>query len=115
MKQANNINEVIKGFEESAVQHTLATDIGDYKVANKNYKSMVKAVDYLKNWKSLNILTPLLKHSNLGVRLWSATFLLSVNEDCAIQTLQELSHGNGITSFNAQITLREWQAGRLKI
>ena len=80
MKPLNNISSALNLFIESAKEHTLATEEGNYRKGNKNYYLIVEAISYLRNNNSLTELKPLLNNSYIGVRLWTACYLLPVFE-----------------------------------
>jgi hypothetical protein len=115
MTTLTDISSGLVLFEESAIRQADATEIGDYKKANKNYNNIIKAVDFIRDKKELLVLVPFLEHRNLGVRLWAATYLLPIREKFAIRTLEEISSGKGIHSLTAETTLDEWQKGNLSL
>lgn len=115
MKKIEDIETALNLFEKAAIQHTQGTEQGDYKLANKNYVAIVKAVDFLKEQDKVSTLEIFLNHASIGVRVWAAAYLLSVNEKVAVQTLEQISEGTGIISANAKITLSEWLKGNLKL
>jgi len=47
------------------------------------------------------------------VRGWVAAQLLSEGDNDAVPVLEELARGQGVSGFNAQMTLNEWRANRL--
>ncbi|MBI4922025.1 MAG: hypothetical protein HY834_09770 [Devosia nanyangense] len=48
--------------------------------------------------------------------VWAALHLLPLREQEAISALEEVSKGGiRLIAFEADVTLREWRAGRLKI
>ena len=102
-------------FVEAAGKHAEATETGDYKTGNKQYNLIVKAVSFLKEDNTLNKLESLLIHPSVGVRLWSATYLLPLNEEEASKALKKIINGNDIHSFTAKTTLEEWGKGNLRL
>lgn len=56
------------------------TERGDYKVANKNYDIVAKAVAFLKERNEVDKLLNFLTHSSVGVRMSAATYLLLIQE-----------------------------------
>lgn len=115
MVKITDIESALGVFEESSLRHSDATEVGDYKAANKNYDSIVEATSFLKKQNAIDSLIPFLKHNFLGVRLWAASYLLPSYEKEATKTLQEISLKNGIHSLTAKTTLSEWQKGNLKL
>lgn len=105
----------ISKFEEAATKHAEATELGDYKTANKNYAIIVKAVTFLKEQGEMQKLSELLNHSSVGVRMWAATYLLPVSESEGLRILKQIAKGTGIHSFTAKTTVNEWEKGNLKL
>jgi hypothetical protein len=63
-----------------------------------------------------SILVDLVNHSNRWVRLWAATDLLPLRAELASSALEELASGPpGELRLDAEMVLKEWQAGRLKV
>ena len=105
----------LEKFEEAATKHTEATEQGDYKTANKCYAVIAKAVLFLKEQNEIQQLSVLLNHDSVGVRGWTATYLLPLKEQEAVQVLEQIAGGTGIHSFTAKTTLSEWRKGNLKL
>lgn len=60
-------------------------------------------------------LLALLEHQDDSVRLWAATHTLEIDALKAEQVLEGLAAGSqGAVRASAAMTLREWQAGRLR-
>ena len=49
------------------------------------------------------------------VRLWTATYLLSIDEQKAKVVLQQLAGMSNFLGLTADTTLKEWEKGNLKI
>jgi hypothetical protein len=58
-------------------------------------------------------ISSLVTHENPKVRLWSAAHSLAWNEPAARATLEQLKHFDDLLGFEAEMTLREFDAGRL--
>ncbi|PKL81102.1 MAG: DUF2019 domain-containing protein [Ignavibacteriae bacterium HGW-Ignavibacteriae-4] len=114
MKPLNNISSALNLFIESAKEHTLATEEGNYRKGNKNYYLIVEAISYLRNNNSLTELKPLLNNSYIGVRLWTACYLLPVFEKESLLILKDIVEEGGIHSLSAEMTICEWKKGNLK-
>jgi hypothetical protein len=114
-KKINSVEEALNLFEQSTLQHTIATETGDYKSGNKAYKSILNSIVYLNQNNKVELLVPFVNHSNNGVRVWAASYLLNSNTGLAVKILEEISVGLGIISYNAQMTLSEWRKGNLKM
>jgi len=115
METINSVQIALQLFEESSVLQIDATERGNYKVGNKNYDKIIKAVEFLKSENSLDALLPYLSHNSAGVRLWAASYLLGFDEKNAIKILEELKKQKGIISLIAEATLDEWKKGNLKL
>jgi hypothetical protein len=59
-------------------------------------------------------ITGLVSDDNKMVRQWSATNALAWDEPIARAELERLGAGTGLSSLDARMTLREYDAGRLK-
>ncbi len=61
------------------------------------------------------LLLPLLNDPRPGVRSWAAAHALQFEPSAGEPVLRELAKDRpGLRGFSAEITLREWRAGRLK-
>lgn len=58
-------------------------------------------------------ITRLCEHENPTVRAWSATNALAWDEAVARAVLERLAHESNLDGFGAEVTLREFDAGRL--
>lgn len=110
----NDIETALKIFEEAATKQAEATEKGDYKAGNKYYNKLIEAASFLKNKNAIGTLQSYLDSSFIGVRLWSAYYLLSICEKKAAGVLEEISIAPGIHSLTAKTTLNEWKKGSLK-
>jgi hypothetical protein len=95
--------------------HAEATEVGDYKKGNEAHAQIIKALKWLQENSLTHLLLPLLESSSIGTRSWAASYLLLHNEQKAINTLELIASSKTIHGLSAQITLREWRMGRLKI
>jgi hypothetical protein len=102
-------------FEEAAKNHASATARGDYQSANHNHDLLAAVASRLLEAGELERLKPLLDHSDPGVRLWAATYLLQSEESSAISVLQSIARTRGIIGFDAEMVLREWLSGNLRL
>ena len=109
-----NVNNALECFRESAVIHCEATESGNYKLGNKNYDIVVKAIDYLIKDKAIDQLLQFLNDPNMSVRGCAATYLLPIYEKEALSTLNYIAQSKGIIAGNARTTIQEWEKGNLK-
>jgi hypothetical protein len=115
MKKVKDVSEALIIFEEAATNHAQATEQGDYKIANKNHDAIVKIASFLKEKNEIDKLTDFLSHPVDGVKGWAAIYLLPIKEQEAVQALEEIAKGKTIRSLAAEVTLREWRKGNLKL
>jgi len=109
MKLIPNGQFAVDMFIEFGQKRSLALDAGNSNVANRHYKSLWKAVSFLKNTDSLDLLIPLLDHDNVGVRLEAAGYLLPAKK--AVDCLMEISCGYGWAAATASTLLDLWKKG----
>jgi hypothetical protein len=116
MKKINNIDSAIDIIIDSANKHAIASEMGDYKTANKNFDLIQKAVIYLRNNNGINKLEELLYHENVSVQLAAASYLLIHDEKKAIAVLENIVKQNiPHKSFDAEMVLSEWRKGNLRL
>lgn len=115
MKALNNTASALVKFEEVATMHAEATEQGHYQTANKCYAIIAKAASFLKEKNEIQKLSDFLEHNSAGVRIWAATYLLPYMESEGVRTLEKIAKEKGIHSFGAEMTLREWRNGDLKL
>ena len=115
MTRIKDINTALTLFKDAASEQAQATESGDYKTANKCYSQIIRAATFLKNNNALNELNDLLLQESIGVRLWAACYLLSIDEKQAIIILESIAKTQGIHSLTAKTTLNEWRNGNLKL
>lgn len=108
-----DIQKALEIFEDSCINHSEATEKGDYKKGNKYYSKIINSIDFLKKENAINNLKDYLSNPNIGIRLWSATYWLPINEQEATKVLEEIIKSPGINSLTAETTLSEWKKGNL--
>lgn len=115
MRKIKSNDEALKLFEESSIRQSESTEIGDYKTANKNHDIIIACILYLYDNQQLQLLEPFLEHPHVGVRLWAAFTLLSIEKTKAEKVLRDIQNGSfGIHGGNAMYTLKEWKNGNLE-
>ncbi len=110
-----DIKEIKNDFVVDATDHHLAILEGDHKKANRLHKKLMKLYKQAKNMECLNIFLEFLDHSNEGVILWAATFLLNTNSEVAVRTLNKLTLHPTIVSMDAKMILELWKKGELEL
>ena len=110
------LNECLARYEQAAIDHADATTDSDYRKANLSHDIIRGIVAQLKESGEILQLRKFLVHRSQGVRVWAASHLLptALYEE-AISTLKEIAKGSDMIAFAAEMTLREWQNGRLKL
>lgn len=115
MKKITSKDEALKLFEESSIKHSEASEKGEYKKCNKNHDIIIACILYLYDTQQLKLLEPFLEHPHVGVRLWAAFVLLSIEKEKAEEVLRDIQNGpSGILQGNALYTLKELEKGNLK-
>ena len=108
------ITKMINAFEQAASKYSEATEVGNARVANRNFDKVEKIVLYLKENNSLDELRMFLNHDVIGVRMLAASYLLPKYEKEASSILEEISNQKGMIPFIAEMTLKEWRKGNLR-
>jgi hypothetical protein len=107
--------KIVSEFENFCIQNDTAAQALNPKLANKYAKKIINRYLQLKELGKTDELSKLLKSENENVRLWAATHTLATNEAAAKRVLQELAVKPGLNAFSAEMTLREWAKGNLKL
>lgn len=105
-------------FRRAAIVHGEGTETGDYEKSNKAYDRTVALVKEMRllSDRGRALLTSLLSDSDAAVRSSAACYLLPLDERMAIPVLEEVARSTlPLVGFSAEMVLREWRAGRLKI
>ena len=113
MGKIKDIKEAMSLFEDNAIAFELSTETGDYKNANKQHDAIRKCIAYLKSEGQLEELQVFYESENPSVRLWSAYALLPVYPARSRKVLNDLIEEKCPMSFDAKITLQEWDKGTL--
>lgn len=120
MKKLNK-EEIIKKFIENGITSYETMFTGDYKKGNKSVYKIIDLYKYLENDLMLanEVYTELLKHENVEVRTYSSAhcLVLGIYINEAKKILEDISNdkNNGIFCYNAEMTLKCWKNGTLKI
>ena len=106
-----------ESYVEAALRHGQAIDAGDSDRANAAYEAKEQALRQLRSSadRGRTVLTALLAHEDPGVRKSAATHLLPLDESRALETLADVSRLPDLVGFDAEMVIREWKAGRLKV
>ena len=105
--------ELREFFVEAAVRQGEATLSGDYKEGNEAF-NLVNDAWYEMNDRgaACDLLSELLEHENVNVRLMAATRMLPIASKVAERVLKEISKGEGtIFPYHAKLILEQWEKG----
>ena len=108
--------ELIETYRVAAIEHRKATDSGDFKVGNLAHDRLAGAYRTLRSRGSASQakLLALLDDKDIGVRGWVGAHALEFAPDVGEPVLIALATEAGFEGFDAEMTLKEWRAGRLR-
>lgn len=111
------IENLIGRYITAAVAHGEASENANSRLANRSYHKKIKALHALDRAspEGRKVLRRLYSHPDAAVRSSAAAHLLHEDGEIAVTVLEEVSKGPGVVAFDAEMVLREWRAGRLKI
>lgn len=102
-------------YIESARMHGEGTVSGDFKNANKAYKTLATILERLSAECLDEELFALYQHEDPWVQNWAAVHTLEIDELRASRKLEELVDANiPLLSSGARYTLEGWKAGKLR-
>lgn len=117
MKQ-NKLDNMLESFICNCNIYGNAILDGDSTQANKAYKKIVTAKDYILSQEQLELLASNLDSDSISIKIWSARYLLfsptfsRQSEDI----LQSISNSeSNLLGTIAEQTLKEWKSGRLTL
>lgn len=104
-------------YANSAVEQGAATDRGDHEKANAAHDRLMWALASLRESpdRGRSVLQAFLHHKDPHLRCWAATHLLPLDEAAATHVLKSQVSEPPFVGFNAEMVLREWRAGRLRV
>ena len=105
---------LIEEYRKIAKERWEYLEHGNSRKGNKCFDKLVKIAMELNKCDGLEKLIILLDDENDGVKFETASILLFVCEDEAIQALEKVATKRGVLSFCAEQTLIEWKAGNMK-
>lgn len=114
LKTIKDIKEALELFETAAIKQGEAISNGNSKIANHNYDKMATVIKFLRTHKSLHELSKFYTHNNISVRLWTAAYLLPVDEKKSLDILKEIVNMKIRGSLDAEMTIQEWKNGNLR-
>jgi hypothetical protein len=107
---------LVEAYRNAAKLHGEATDTGDHRAANKSAELIAAIYAELRRrgTAAQRELLPLLTDPVAGVQLWSASHALEFSPDDGESVLKQLSSRGPFLGLTAEMTLKEWRAGRLR-
>jgi|MedtruStandDraft_1076414.scaffolds.fasta_scaffold69656_1 hypothetical protein len=105
-------------FIEAAKEHGQGIVEGEPQKTNRAYDRVVAAIRDLRKSpdKGEEFLMGLLDKEDLALVRAAATYLLPLREVEAVQALERVTKdGLPLIAFGAEMALKEWRAGRLKV
>jgi hypothetical protein len=110
-----DVAKIVSDFEIFCIKNDEAAKESKPKLSNKYARKIINSYLQLKELGKTSELSKLLNSDNDNVRLWAATHTLPTNEVEAKRVLQELASNSGLNAFSAEMTLKEWNQGNLKL
>lgn len=110
------VPELVDAYRRSASRHGEATECGNHKQANIEGERIGKIYAELRRRgvDAQQSILDLLSDQAPGVRLWSASHALEFAASRGEPILQELVPYGRFLGLSAEMTLKEWRAGRLR-
>ena len=105
--------ELVARYARAAKRHGEATASGD-RPANTEADLIAAVYRELRTRESQAALLDLLDNEDPGVRAWAGAHALGFAPERGEPTLADLAESPGLLGFGAEMTLREWRAGRLQ-
>jgi hypothetical protein len=113
---ALSVDQLLEAYREAANSHGKATQVGNYRAANRAAKRLEACHAELvcRGRSAQEGLLRMLDDQSAHVRLWAATHCLAFRADLAVTVLEALLASGGHVGLGAEMTLGEWRAGRLR-
>ena len=107
------VQEVVENFRNAAIAKG---DFADAARDNKLHKEMTQSFLILNSQGEVgrSAFKDLLRDKNNYVRAWVAAQLLSEGDSTVLPVLQEIEKSSGLLAFDAKMTIREFESGRLQ-
>jgi hypothetical protein len=110
-----DLNILINKFIDATIIHSIESEGGDYRLANKNFNIAVKCICKIKEFEGwVDVFKNLLDHENASIRVNAAYILLPIHSNLAKKTLRKCKSAPKGVGFTAKIILKEWKSGDLK-
>lgn len=111
------VTDLERRFVEAAQLHGFYRNEGNPTPTNAAYDQAIAALRALQAQpgRGQRFLLASLENTDPSVVLWAAFYLLPHEEASAVEALERVARGADRVAFDAETTLQEWRAGRLKI
>lgn len=111
-----DVGRLVEAYRDAAKRHGEASEIGDSKSANKAAELVAAIYSELRQrgTEAQKALLPLLADPASGVRLWVGSHALEFSPTDGESCLRKLASSRCLLGLSAEVTLKEWQAGRLR-
>ncbi len=111
----NEIKDLIREYESTAILWGEALDCADHRRANKYIKKLNKIKKELIEKESIKEIESLLNSQYISVRYCAACDLIFEYEKEAVKVLEEIiKKERGLIAFSADMYLSEWKKGNIK-
>jgi Domain of unknown function (DUF2019) len=108
-------DELVARYRDAARGHGEAIRQGDSRTANRDADVVASVYRELRERQRESVLLILLEDPDPSVRGWAGAHALEFAPTEGEPVMEALvTEGEGIEGFNAEITLEEWRAGRLR-
>ncbi|MGC7560392.1 hypothetical protein [Pasteurella sp. PK-2025] len=114
----NKLDNMLESFIYNCNVYGNAILDGDFTKANKAYKKIITAKDYILSQERLELLAPNLNSDSISIKIWAARYLLFIStfSKQSEDILQSLSNSeSNLLGTIAEQTLKEWRNGRLTL
>jgi HEAT repeat protein len=107
------ISSAIEDFRAAAIAKR---DFAEPSRDEELHRVMASALSFLQSQgqSGREAFSQLLADESAHVRIWVAAQLLAEGDESALPVLRELVAGSGLLGFEAEITIREYEARRLR-
>jgi hypothetical protein len=111
-----SLTELIEAYRAAAARHGDATESSDHRTANAAGEQIGKTYSEIRRRgiEAQRLLLPLLSDGSPGVRMWAAAHALEFSPNQGEPVLEQLVGVGRFLGLSAEMTLREWRAGRLR-
>ena len=114
--QKAKASQLLSAYRDAAAAHGQATNAGDHKTANREYKTIEAVYRELRarGRDAQETLLCLLESDDSGVRLWAGSHALDFAPTAGERTLTALANEQSLVGFSAEMTLKSWSDGMLR-